>query len=396
MRFGKIRLAREDGSREFYDRAAEMKRVGLPKRASFVAVLAAALLALAIVSVPGAGAASRVHVLASAHGGIDGVACWAERDCLAVGSNGPFRPGVFHVSVRGGVPGARHPLRGVEIANPVTLACPTAAECLVPASKPGGRCRSEAVVVRIVDGSQQGASTLPATCRSPTAIGCVSDTTCFATAISLSGARLFRLTDGRSDGGHSFPFGAVAMSCARSQGCVAVQAGTSEAVALTISPSGVVGPTVPLSNQDLPIQAVSCPSLATCWALGGTTVSNFATDLVRLNPQTGAEIATPQPRQMEYLEAISCWSPTACIVGGSNATKWEPQEGFPTLISATAGVFGSPRVLLSGPPKTRLTSGGIFVNGGSVNGLSCFSASTCTVVGWLYRGGVGAGFTAWN
>jgi serine/threonine-protein kinase RsbW len=60
---------------------------------------------------------------------------------------------------------------------------------------------------------------------------------------------------------------------------VAVVPGSS----VTISPAGTVGQTVTLSEESLPITALSCPSLAVCWALAGEDAGGHATDLLRID-----------------------------------------------------------------------------------------------------------------
>jgi hypothetical protein len=329
-------------------------------------------------------------VIASAYGGLTGVACSSPGRCLAVGSyaGAGSSGGDADLLITRGAPGARHflddqlPGRGAE------LACPTANTCLVGARSfqhLNVQHPAVAKIVRIVNGSPRAVLSLPETATWPYAIGCVSSTTCVVTAPSLPGRSpwLFTLTNDRLNGRQPASISADTMSCIPSQGCVtfgSTQAGTT---AVTISPTSAVRTAV-LSNQNLSFTALSCRSLDNCWALGGSSSIN---DLIRLDPQTGQIGSITGTTQMQALDSISCWSATACMIGGSKATH-QDANGFPSLIRATAGVFGAPHAILS--------SGGVYKNGGAVNAIQCFSASTCSAVGWLYRSGVGGAFSAWN
>jgi hypothetical protein len=180
------------------------------------------------------------------------------------------------------------------------------------------------------------------------------------------------------------------MACVPLKGCVTFGSTSEGAAAIvTISPTAAVR-TIALSDQSLYFRALSCPSLDDCWALGGNDATRSTDDLIRLNPQTGQVGSVTRATRMQALDSISCWSASACMIGGSKATN-QQVSGFPTLITATAGVFGAPHVIVSSPGRY-----GVYKNGGTVNGIKCFSASTCTAVGWLYRSGSGAGFSAWN
>ena len=334
-----------------------------------------------------------VHVLTDAHSGVLGVSCRAPGRCLAVGW---FTTGLAAFSVIRGAPGQAHGLAGVPPAGSgpspyVGPACPTSQTCFVLGRRVGSRAGA-GVVVRLVGGVDRGTTTLPGSFQPGQGIGCVSSSTCFVDAFVLRpslGDVLYTLTDGKVTTKRAFS-GAGRLSCVQGQGCVAI--GNSGVV--TISATGVViGTPTPLSNQnqlgDLADTPFSCPSLSSCWAVVSGP-SGVRDELVRIDPRSGTVSPPTRASAIQQFDSISCWTATACMLGGSLVTT-EGSNGFPALVRATAGVFGTPHVLLSSPGRR-----GVLINGGIVDSLQCFSASTCTATGFLYRGGVGAGFTAWN
>lgn len=253
----------------------------------------------------------------------------------------------------------------------------------------GDTTTAQVRVVRIVNGSQRGESTLPDSLAAG-GLGCVSSTTCFVVAPSLppQPEMLYALSDGFPAARQAFAgvSGPPAMACTASQGCVAVGTEGSSSV-ITISATGVVRPAVPLSNPNLQVETLSCPSLSDCWVIGATDSAGDVNEVVQLDPQTGAVSSPEKAGRMQTLRSISCWAATSCAIGGAESSRNGP-DGPPAVLLARNGSLDAPERL--GPTR------GPYSDGGLVNGLDCASASTCTAVGSLYRGGYGASFTASN
>jgi hypothetical protein len=166
----------------------------------------------------------------------------------------------------------------------------------------------------------------------------------------------------------------IGVSCSSSTSCVAAGAAadgaTNNAFVSTFDGLGWASSTVPVpaGTTYSVLSSVSCPSAASCTAVGYATVSGATTAIAeRLSSSTWTSAVLPAPPgdSSTYLYGVSCTGATSCAaVGGAS--------------SGSTPVALAEVLTASGWTATEVDPS---LSYGTLNGVSCTSSTSCTAVG---------------
>ncbi len=223
------------------------------------------------------------------------------------------------------------------------------------------------------------------------------------------------------------------VSCASSSSCIAIGKflvkthyvpfaerwdGTSWSALTMPTPSGLV------SNGNVTLSSVSCPTTTYCVAVGGYVTATLGgepteekTLVERWNGSEWAVVASPNPagKKLSQLRGVSCTSASVCMAAGSARTVWtsaasvtlaERWNGSEWALQTTPNPAGAEVSLLNDVSCSTATACMAVGNGlaeawdgtewklsssslPTLYGVSCVSATSCTAVG-------GASGQHWN
>jgi Cutinase len=207
------------------------------------------------------------------------------------------------------------------------------------------------------------------------------------------------------------------VACASASWCTAIgeyygKSSTEQGLILTWSGntwSAIKAPTPPgtnLSQGDIELDSVACPSASSCTVLGGYQDSSGRSYGLIL---TGASSAWTPTKTTESLFAVACPSVSSCIIGGDGVvlvgagTNWKtinaPPAAAGTLLASVACPSTTPCAVAAQSPQNdglQIVAGSgpnwtafDVVPPGGINGqavlttIACPSPSTCVAVGDL-------------
>ncbi len=193
-----------------------------------------------------------------------------------------------------------------------------------------------------------------------------------------------------SKSGRSERTGLDAVSCVATGDCVAVgtyatASGFAPFVATESSGIWSLGkrlpvPTNAVSSNNADALGLSCPTLSSCIATGSYRVAGESTVPFISSNASGSwrSIAAPLPSdadtnsQVAFLDAVSCWTPGACVAVGSYTAGVNQSD---LVASLNRGVWTTSAV--SGPTTGALPSS----EANALNAVSCWAPWSCAAVG---------------
>ncbi len=257
-----------------------------------------------------------------------------------------------------GVPGASgaEPSHSITSSYYTAVACPTAQVCVAVGAKQLEHTSTSGALV--------GGSSTAIAARSVD-----SGKTWSSLAVPLTGAQL------------------NGVSCWSADQCIAVGAtevvadgswASVNAVVVQFS-GGPVGRVAKLPAGALALSSVSCPTPATCVAVGGSNLPGTATlrpQVLASHDQGAVWTASPLPIAEGQLQGVSCTGPLHCAaVGVVTYTKSSVATSRPVaVVSSNGGGSWTAAVITDGGAIGGLTGGG-------PDAVSCSSATNCTAVG---------------
>jgi hypothetical protein len=259
------------------------------------------------------GVPGQPHILPDL-GALQDVACWSDRECVAVGGNADLDVmDAVVLPIVDGVPG--EPQRVSSAASFSGVACPGPGECVAVGFDYDGL----GVVARIDDGLAATASTVAGT-ESLRDVACVSDGTCLAVGSeSTKHAALVPIADGEPGEAETITtVGTLTdVACHSAEDCIAVgqtdEQGEPHAAVVAIS-SGTAATPVTLAGLQM-LEALSCPSKQACLGVGwGTQGKDYGGATVAI---TGAKPAAPASMGTVFsLDGVACPAEGGCIMVG--------------------------------------------------------------------------------
>jgi hypothetical protein len=287
---------------------------------------------------------------------INGIACTSPTSCLGVGGS----RSAFIVPVINGVRGAVESIPGAGVLNGV--ACPTPTICVAVGSGPAN---TGGIVVTLHKSDSQGwtPGLLQRFAGAGHGVACPSVTECFV--VGDLGAVL--MTGGKVGSLQHIPAGVTlqAVACPTLDLCDAVGGIISDGKAMWVPITGGVIGTVHRVDGSAWLDAIACPTASTCIAVGE------ADGLAAVVPITHGTVGTVQQLTAE-IEALSISCPTAdvCAVAGYATGGVGPAQA---LVALHHGRIGADRVMEGGTTYAE---------------VFCSSADHCLVTGTPLDDGV--------
>jgi hypothetical protein len=127
---------------------------------------------------------------------------------------------------------------------------------------------------------------------------------------------------------------------------------------------------MPSGTNQAELSSISCPAANWCMATGFEDTSAALTEV--WNGTAWSIVSSPAIGQTTQIDHVSCPSPSFCMAVGSSDSSTE----FQTSVIETWN--GTSWTLLADPPP--LAGAG---DGSALHGVSCVTASTCTVSGFI-------------
>jgi hypothetical protein len=221
---------------------------------------------------------------------------------------------------------------------------------------------------------------------SAVAVSCTSASSCLAVT-TRGGAVRWNGTAWDNVAPTSLPDGSAftGVSCATSTFCVAT---VNTSAMPSVPPSlwrwsGSAWSAMPALTGSVPttLSAVSCPAVTFCTAVGGTSAGKAIA--VTWNGATWVGQALPQtypnaPYKSVQLSGISCVSSTACVAVGTTTAYLipfnSPVQWSKPFLSSFDGTSWTLHAAPAGNPQA------------AFNGVSCWAAQSCAVVGQNFYG----------
>jgi hypothetical protein len=154
----------------------------------------------------------------------------------------------------------------------------------------------------------------------------------------------------------------------------------------TWSSSTVIPAPEPGTNIDQALFAVSCPSTTSCVAVGnrfdgntgvsGITATDYSSGTWGTSTALSVSVSGSNP--LLYTTGVSCVASGQCLAVGYYVPELYPQDDEPWSSALVSGTW-SP--IVQGEPPTSQNGSVTYYNHGSFNGVTCFNAGNCLIVG---------------
>ncbi len=293
------------------------------------------------------------------------ISCANSSDCWAVGGSSSGAPTMLATTDGGGswqaqtVPGG--------IAGLAAVSCPTSEDCWAA----GQTTAAEYAVIATTDGgSAWNVEPVPAVAGVLTGVSCPTSTQCWASGYA-SAPFLPAVMLATADGGATWRAQAMpsditalsALSCLSVTHCAATGEDSGAGSVATTSDGGKTW--VARSVAIVDVEAVSCPTTAACWAVGGTL--SLQGGIVATSDDGGSWTSQPLPDPFMDPPVMSCPTTSECLAAGETASG--------TVEEAITSDGG--RAWTTEPVTTEAVPWGITY----VAAVSCPAAAYCWAVG---------------
>ena len=365
----------------------------------------------AVLATTDGGSTWSAQTVPSVTGELYGISCVGTTHCVAVGYETTAHAGNVIATTDGGSTWAAEDLTSAGVGGLRAISCTSATRCMAVGGYENGW-----IEITSNGGSSWTPVSAPASTAGLQSVSCPSRTDCFAAPFVRGSSAI----DATTNGGSTWTVQSIpsqndsiaAITCPTTSHCLAVGSTTATkqlVLATTDDGTSWTAQTIPAATGTL--ESVSCPSTTRCVAVGwtGTNASRSATVLLTTDGGSSWSGKTA-PSGVGFLNGVSCPSTTDCvavgpgtpevIVSSNGGQKWSaesaPPLNDPTAIScatasdctAVAGTHATNRV---GPGTTAVmttTDGGVkwteasLPSGvGSLDGVSCPTATTCFLAG---------------
>lgn len=380
-------------------------------RVGFVAIAASVIVATtglyvmtssaAMAATGGFGTPTPVEISATGwvYGYFNGVSCTSATNCTAVGYGdfgGMATP--FYATKSGGSWGSVNEISGNELLQGVS--CTSATNCTAVGYSSGPQCGCGPGSPGPAYATESGGIWGPMTTIGPASdvvlngVSCTSATNCTAVGGSYyateSDGNWSALTQVPAFIGDQTNITLSSVSCTSATDCTAVGWDNNLQPSFLTESDGAWGTPTEISGLaggNGALLSVSCTSATDCTAVGYyvTVNGNGAYDQSFYATESGGTWGSATDISFGgdgslNLNSVSCTSATNCTAVGAGALYGYPEDApyEPYYVTESAGTWGSATEIPGSPGGTRLSGG---VNG-SLNGVSCTSATNCTAVGY--------------
>lgn len=326
------------------------------------AVSPASAMSSARTSASAAVSASAVAPAAAEPAALNAVACRTVSDCMAVGANTPTMPTQLAADRWNGKKWSRVAMpkpAGVGSATADGVACPANRECVAVGVAYPVKGTGPYALAAHWNGARwtTGKAATPGSSSFLTAISCPTTASCYAVGQytpkgKTSFTALIEHWNGKNWAQQAAPLphgtsggGLLAVSCPKASFCVATGfTGSGELIERWTGKGWSA--TAPAAPALTSLYGVSCPTAASCFAVGGTGARTVAE---KWNGKTWSKSTVPAPAgsSQPSLDSVSCVTAARCLAVGSDLTPrvfadlWNGKTWRPVSMATTGGHLGA-------------------------------------------------------